>query len=38
MDQKICQMILVAKLSYYLANKYANLQPFVTLFAHVNTA
>ena len=39
----ICQIfVLFAKFSYYspnyLANKYANLQPLVTLFAHVNAA
>ena len=35
----ICQMItLFAKFLYYLANKYANLQPLVTLFVHVNAA
>ena len=39
MDLKICQIIILfAKCSNYLANKYANLQASVTLFAHVNAA
>ena len=29
-------IILFEKCSYYLANKYANFQASVTLFAHVN--
>ena len=39
MDWNIWQIfILFAKCSYYLANKYTNLQASVTLFAHVNAA